>query len=231
MSVDNKEKIIITGANGTIGQILQGGLKDYQISSLDLPKGDMRLYSTISSIASDHSALIHLAWDTVTDNALSRTINPENAQMFNNAYKAALEHGIKTVIMASSIHADRFDGWQGSDYLSPYRTPNPDSPYGSHKVFMESLGRYYASEGLGVICVRFGRLRVDDFISHDDTSEIPVFLSRRDAVTLIRTILASEIKPGSFTILYAVSNNSLKVHDLSNPFGWVPQDRVEDFLK
>ena len=47
----NKEKIIITGANGTIGQILQKGFPDYQITSLDLPNGDVRNYETLASVA------------------------------------------------------------------------------------------------------------------------------------------------------------------------------------
>ena len=33
-----KEKIAITGSNGTIGTVLKEGLKEYQITSIDLPE-------------------------------------------------------------------------------------------------------------------------------------------------------------------------------------------------
>ena len=80
----NKGKIIITGSKGNIGQILQKGLRDYQITGLDLPEGDVRVYETLANVASGHFAIIHLAWDTEVDNFLSGKINPENSQMFFN---------------------------------------------------------------------------------------------------------------------------------------------------
>ncbi len=57
--------------------------------------------------------------------------------MFLNVYKAGLEHKVPMVIIARSIHADRFYEWKGQGYMSPYQLPNPDSPYGAHKVFMD----------------------------------------------------------------------------------------------
>ncbi len=57
--------------------------------------------------------------------------------MFLNVYKAGLEHKVPMVIIASSIHADRVYEWKGQGYMSPYQLPNPDSPYGAHKVFMD----------------------------------------------------------------------------------------------
>ena len=122
----NKEKIIITGSKGNIGQILQKGLRDYQITGLDLPEGDVRDYETLTRIASGHFAIIHLAWDTEVDNFLSGKINPENSQMFFNVYKAALEHKVQRVLVASSVHANRFYEWKGPGYMSPYQLPNPD---------------------------------------------------------------------------------------------------------
>lgn len=151
-----KEKIAITGSSGTIGNVLKEGLKDYQITSIDLPENDVREYARILEVIPHHNAIIHLAWDTETDNFKSEKINPENATMFYNIYKAAIEAKVPRVIMASSVHADRFYGWKGPGYMSPERTPIPDSPYGAHKVFMEASGRYYATKGLEVVCIRFG---------------------------------------------------------------------------
>jgi len=227
----NKGKIIITGSKGNIGQILQKGLRDYQITGLDLPEGDVRVYETLANVATGHFAIIHLAWDTEVDNFLSGKINPENSQMFFNVYKAALEHKVQRVLVASSVHADRFYEWKGPGYMSPYQLPNPDSPYGAHKVFMEGMGRYFASQGLEVVCIRFGGISSSDLANRDHLPERAAFLSSSDGVSLIRAILKSKSVPENYATVYGVSNNNNRIHDISNPFGWVPQDKAEDFLK
>lgn len=95
-----KEKIIITGINGAIGQLLISGLgEEYQITGLDLPDGDVRKSETLGNTATGHLAIIHLAWDTQTDNFLSEKTNPENSQMFSNVYQAALANGVKIALM------------------------------------------------------------------------------------------------------------------------------------
>lgn len=225
----NKERIIITGSKGNIGQILQKGLEEYQITELDLPEGDVRKYETLAKVAPGHFAIIHLAWDTEVDNFLSGKIDPENSQMFFNVYKAALEHKVQRVIVASSVHADRFYEWKGPRYMSPYQLPNPDSPYGAHKVFMESMGRYFASKGLEVICIRFGGISALNQANRNHLPERAAFLSSNDGVSLIRAILNSKSVPNNYAIVYGVSNNANRLHDISNPFGWIPQDKAEDF--
>lgn len=228
--MSSRERIIITGANGVIGQILQKSLEDYQITGLDLPNGDVRSYETLASVAPGHTVIIHLAWDTKVDNFLSEKINPENSQMFFNVYKAALENGVRRVIAASSVHADRFYEWKGSGYMSPYQLPNPDSPYGAHKVFMESLGRYFSSKGLEVVCIRFGGITPTNKANKGHLPERAAFLSQHDGAALIRSILQAKSVPNNFAIVYGVSNSDNRIHDITNPFGWVPQYKAEDFL-
>lgn len=229
--MSNKEKIIITGSKGVIGQILTSGLgEEYQITGLDLPDGDVRRYETLADVASGHLAIIHLAWDTKTDNFLSGKINPENSQMFFNVYQAALEYRVRRVIMASSVHADRFYEWKGLGFMSPYQLANPDSPYGAHKVFMESLGRWFSSKGVEVVCIRFGGITRTNKANKDHLPERAAFLSQRDGVTLIKSILEAESVPNNFAIVHGVSNSDNRIHNITNPFGWIPQDKAEDFL-
>ena len=227
----NKEKIIITGSKGNIGQILQEGLEEYQITGLDLPEGDVRRYETLANVVDGHFAIIHLAWDTKVDNYLSEKINPENSRMFFNVYKAALEQKVQRVVVASSVHADKFYEWKGHGYMSTSQLPDPDSPYGAHKVFMEAMGKYFASRGLEVVCVRFGGISSLDSANRDNLPERAVFLSNQDGVSLVRSILKAERVPNNFAMVYGVSSNANRIHDISNPFGWVPQDNAENFLK
>jgi len=224
-----KEKIAITGSNGTIGSVLKEGLKEYQITSIDLPENDVRDYEKLLEVIPHHSAIVHLAWDTNTDNFKSEKINPENATMFYNVYKAAIEAGIPRVIMASSVHADRFYEWKGPDYMSPDRTPIPDSPYGAHKVFMETSGRYYAIKGLEVVCIRFGGVNPQNKPPIDPPEERAVWFSHGDCVSLVRTVLEAQTIPNNFLILYGVSNNKNRLHDISNPFNWTPKDSADNF--
>ena len=63
-----KGRIAITGSNGTIGNVLKDGIKEYQITSIDLPEIDVRKYDKLLEVIPYHSAIIHLAWDTKTDN-------------------------------------------------------------------------------------------------------------------------------------------------------------------
>jgi len=224
-----KERIVITGSNGTIGSVLKEGLKEYQITSIDLPENDVLEYARLLEVMPHHNAIIHLAWDTKTDNFKTEKINPENATMFYNVYKAAIEAGVPRVIMASSVHADRFYGWKGPGYMSPERTPVPDSPYGAHKVFMEASGRYYATKGLEVVCIRFGGVNPQDKPPVEPPEERAAWFSHRDCVSLVRTILEAQLIPNNFFIVYGVSDSKSRLHDISNPLNWVPKDNVDNF--
>lgn len=145
--------------------------------------------------------------------------------MTYNVYKAAIKTRVPRVIMASSVHADNFYNWKGPELLSPYRIPIPDSPYGANKVFMESLGRYYATKGLEVVCIRFGGVQgkppLDDY-------EKLVWLSHRDCTELLRRCIEAESIPNNFLIIYGISDNANRIHDYSNPLGWAPQDGVRE---
>lgn len=224
-----KEKIAITGSSGIIGNVLKEGLKEYQITSIDLPENDVREYARILEVIPHHNAIIHLAWDTETDNFKSEKINPENATMFYNVYKAAIEAKIPRVIMASSVHADRFYGWKGPGYMSADRTPIPDSPYGAHKVFMEASGRYYATKGLEVVCIRFGGVNPQNKPPVDPSEERAAWFSHGDCVSLVRTILEAQTIPNNFLIVYGVSDNKNRLHDISNPLNWTPKDNADNF--
>jgi len=220
-----KEKIAITGAKGIIGTVLQEGLRnEFDVTALDLPEIDVRDYQKILNIFPGHNAVIHLAWNTKIDNFRSGDMDPQNVEMFHNVFKAALESGVPSVIMASSVHADAFDKWKGTDKILPNRTPVPDSPYGASKVGMEAMGRYYATKGLQVVCIRFGGINPQNEPAAEPAYERAVWFSHNDCVSLVKTILKADNIPDNFVVMYGMSNNPGRIHDISNPFGWKPQD-------
>lgn len=220
------KKVAITGASGTIGTVLRKGLTDYDITAMDLPEIDVRNYEKLLEVFPRHDSIIHLAWDAKTENFRSGKINLDNTLMTCSVYRAAIETKVPRVIMASSVHADNFYNWKGPELMSPDKLPIPDSPYGANKVFMEALGRYYAARGLEVVCIRFGGVNPEDKPPLNDYYESLIWLSHKDCVKLVRKCIDAETIPNNFLVIYGVSNNKNRVHDYSNPLGWVPEDGV-----
>jgi uronate dehydrogenase len=218
-------KVLIIGSNGVIGSVLKQGLP-HDTTDFDLPTDNASDYKQIVQKAAGHDAIVHLAWDFTSDGWLGESLNPTNALITFNVYQAAMDAGVKRVIMASSVHADRFTHRElGGKLMDPYALPLPDSPYGAGKCMLESLGRYYAdAKGLEVICIRFGGINRQNQPVTSPDSERQVWLSHRDCVSLVQKCLEAPSIPDNYAIVYAVSDNRGRLHDLTNPFGWHPLD-------
>jgi nucleoside-diphosphate-sugar epimerase len=223
------KKVVITGSGGVIGNILMKGLdkERYVITPADLPDIDVRDYGKVCETLRSKDAAIHLAWNT-DENYLSLKTSPENSVMFENVYRAAKEMNVKRVIMASSIHADSFSDWKGPGFMSVERNSVPKNPYGSHKIFMEKMGSVYAHEGLEVICIRFGGVVPLTEKYGKDIKEIG--LTHGDCIGIVEACLDAKEVPNNFAVIYGISENeSLRIHDYSNPFGWKPKDNAAVF--
>lgn len=223
------KKIAITGANGTIGRVLQNDLKEeFRITSLDLPAFDARSQKSMREAFSGHDAVIHLAWQYPADSIGRSSFDHINALMTSNIYEAVIDAKVPRVIMASSIHADDFITWEGPELLTTDKLPVPTSPYGASKVFMEALGRYYAKRGLEVVCIRFGGINLQDALTEEILTKEPyyprVWFRHKDCVSLVKACVEAESVPKNYSIVYGVSENSNRIHDLTNPFGWSPAD-------
>lgn len=170
---------------------------------------------------------VHLAWDFESDGWLAENLNPNNTKISFNVYQAAVDAGVKRVIVASSVHADKFTGRdvQTNGLMQPYDLPTPDSPYGAGKCFLEALGRYYASaKRLEVVCIRLGGVNRDDQPPKAPYSERQVWLSQKDCASLVQACIEAPSIPDGFAIVYGVSNNKDTLHDTTNPFGWQPSE-------
>ncbi len=217
-------RVVVTGAGGTIGSVLMSGLEGHELTALDLPGCDLR-HADLGARFRKHQVVVHLAWKTREDNAAMKSFDPDNALMTFRVYEAAAAAGVRRVVMASSVHADRYASWAGPEPLSPAGVPWPDSPYGAGKVLMESLGRYFASErGLEVICLRLGGLSAADTAPREPR-EHSVWLRHHDCVDVVRHCIELERVPGRFALLHAVSDNGEPLVELDNPLGWRPRRR------
>lgn len=232
------KRVVITGADGTIGSVLANSLTGYALKGISpaIDGTELRDYEQLLSAFSGYDAVIHLAWIWAmgppepgvmySELLPSDNRHTENLKMSAEVMRAARESGVRRVILASSVHADNFYDWKGPGLLSVEQAPRPAGPYGAAKLILEEQGRYNASYGLEVICVRFGAITAGGEPHPTDEWERCVWLSRRDCVELMRACLDTPEVRGGFCLFYAVSNNEGRVHDTRNPFGWHPLDRA-----
>jgi len=233
MKAGNKKRIIITGSQGCIGTILQDGLINiFDLYLLDLKEKNTqktfnidiaREYNRLVKILRNKDIIIHLAWDFKEDFP-REVIIPQNKFMAENVYSAAAEAGVKRIIIASSVHADDYSKIKNKkDFIS--RNPWPDSPYGASKVYIESLGKYYAKyHALEVICIRFGGInRGNKIIYKEDPNYDKVLLFKKDCIDLIESCILAKKVPNNFQVFTAVSNNRNRVHSIKNFLGRRPK--------
>jgi nucleoside-diphosphate-sugar epimerase len=219
--------VVVTGSAGTIGSVLTEDARPHRIVEFDLPEHDMLDLPAFVTSCRGADVLVHLAGQFGTENILTDVIDPANVEMDLNAYRAAVQAGVPRVIVASSVHADEFYVHSGPESLHPLRPhPVPTGPYGARKQMLEALGRHYcATAGLDVIAIRFGGINRHDTIP-DDPAEEAVWLGRADCRQVLLATVEAPVVPGRFSVLYAVSDNATRRHDLDNPFGWRPVPAV-----
>lgn len=250
-----RKRVLLTGAFGEMGSILREDLSEQydfalvsrrERSAPNALKLDVAAdYEGLRRAMAGQDAVLHLAF-VPPEGERSCT----NEMMAKNIYQAALETEPRPrVIVASSIHAvGGYLNWQAEPYALIARKEHgkldkmpapitveqpllPNGVYGAIKGYVELLGRYYATQGLHVLAIRFGGVRGDDrFV--DEVGYHAFWLSRRDCMQLLRRALDAQIPPG-FSVVFGVSNNTCRVHDLSSAkrvLGFEPEDDSDELL-
>ena len=111
-----------------IGRILVSDLA-HDVTEFDLPQCDARVLEQLTHAATGHDALVHLAWNTTSENSSNGNIDFDNALMAFNAYRASEQTSVRRVVMASSVHADvpnrPNDGLRVASAVSTPDSPGP----------------------------------------------------------------------------------------------------------
>lgn len=235
------EKILITGAEGRIGQILVPALTgEYNTYGLDKKPSNKRnfLGVDITSKANLEKALksispidyiVHLAGNPDGHASWEEIFGP-NILGTVNVYECAKEIGVKKVIFASSTHIiGSYPGWpQGpidnGRIITADDPPRPDGYYGTSKLFGEGLARqFYELHNLQSICIRIGAFRSEEIQDPDDIYK-KISISSRDLIQLVTKGLKKDI---AFGIYFGISNNPGTYLDISNAkkdLGYSPLD-------
>lgn len=225
-------KIVVTGSNGKIGTVVSESLaKNHEVVGLDLPNDDISDYSQLLQKVSGSDVLIHLAHATreeYRENPRTGKIDPLNVKNELNVFRVVAEAQIGRLIIASSVHADDFEHYEGDELLQAPGGYGPTSPYGAHKIIVEEMGRYFSTQhGYECIAIRFGGVTRDNTVKTYGR-EREVWLSHDDLSTAISACVEAPNVPKGFAVFYAVSNNTGRLHSTQNPFGWIPKDDSKD---
>ncbi len=233
--------VLVTGASGLIGGILNAKLTEHNLFGIDIKECNYKNFEILDisnskkleTIMSKNriDTVVHLAgnasvdanWDSLSVNNFTGTLN-----IFN----ACKETDVKKIIFASSNHAvglfendSPYKEIIKGDYnkisknyklISPYCEVRPDSLYGVSKAFGENLGRFfYESYKIKVACLRIGSVIKDNNPKVKNSSRFfSTWCSHDDISGLINACIRSNNI--EFDIFYGVSDNDWKIWDISN---------------
>lgn len=246
--------VVITGAAGTIGTVLQTELSDsYAIRTIDQLPGpgvdiaaDVRRSGRMVRFLAGADAVLELAANSSVDTSWKRVLE-NNLAATVGTLEAALQAGVPRVVVASSNHvtglyerdepyasilAGRYEGLEPGLFprVRAESAPRPDSFYAVGKCGAEAAGRYYAEEhGLSVICLRIGTVNREN--RPRNPREFATLLTHRDLAQLVRRCLEAppELR---FAVFYGVSSNTWRIweiEDAASTIGYEPLDDAEAF--
>jgi NAD+ dependent glucose-6-phosphate dehydrogenase len=234
-------RVLITGAAGNLGSKLRRHLDSkpgYQLALLDknpahdaaIGGADLSTYAkswtdgfsgvdTVVHLAADASQWA--AWSSLARNNVDATIN---------VFEAAVEHRVRRVIFASSVHAMLGYENEPVERISTELETYPTNFYGASKVFGERLGRTYADRhGLSVICLRLGWAPlVNDANAVRGHPAQALWLSDQDFCGYMEHAIEAD-DTLRFAIVNAVSNVEGSKWDLTDgirALGYAPRDRL-----
>lgn len=239
---DEIKRVLITGAAGTIGQVLMKRLADaYELRGLDtrpaenVATASIGEYQTLLSHMEGVDVVIHLAAALKSDSWPD--LLRDNIVGTRNVYEASKAQGVRRVVFASSHQTTRLyeddepyvsvlAGRRPPDGMRPITVDLPFRPsglFGTSKAFGEILGRAYADHyGLSVLCIRIVQ------VNRENRPHGPRWFSHDDVEQMVRRCI--EAKDIKFGVYYGVSGNSHAVWDISNAerdLGYRPRDRHE----
>ena len=230
-------RVLVTGAAGSIGQVLTVGLGDrgHEVIGVDrLPEPDgydgpwhqidVADPDAVADVfaQSRPEAVVHLAGHpgeaNLPDSLTSHVVT--TAALLD----ACVEHDVTRFVYASSNHA--VGRTPRRELVSTDAQPRPDTFYGVGKVAAEALLSLYADRyGIDAVACRIGSFRPEP----TTTRNLSTWLSHDDGVRMIEAALTAPA-PG-FAVLYGISANTRAWWDLEPGWalGYQPQDDAEDF--
>ncbi|HQR27661.1 MAG TPA: NAD(P)-dependent oxidoreductase [Nocardioides sp.] len=231
-------RVLLTGAAGSIGQVVAIGLADrgHEIVGLDLVpplEGVDDPWYTVD--CADADAVAEVFAQERLDAVVHLAGRPDEASLPDSLHShlvttgalldAMVEHGVRRIVYASSNHAVGRTP-RGDQPLGEDAAPRPDTFYGVAKVAAEAALRLYADRyGLDAVVCRIG-----SFLPQPEARRhLATWLSPGDCVRMVEAALTAPA-PG-FAVLYGISANTRAWWDLAagHRLGYHPEDDAERY--
>jgi nucleoside-diphosphate-sugar epimerase len=223
--------ILMTGASGSIGQMLRNRLGHHELRLTDLRAEDgvealdVTDAAAVARACRGVDAVVHLGG--IAGEGPFEEVLAVNVRGTERVLSAAHDNGVPRVVLASSNHAaglyERGDA--GPDGLPDDVPPRPDSYYGWSKAAMETLGRLYHDRyGIHVVCLRIGSCTDRPA----DPRDLSVWLSPPDAARLVEASLTAT----GWRLVWGVSANTRSWWSAAGgrAIGYVPRDDAEAWV-
>jgi uronate dehydrogenase len=232
-------RVLVTGAAGSIGQVVTVGLVDrgHDVvafdrvpapDGIDLPwhTGDCADADAVAAVfaAEPLDGVVHLAGlpdeASLPDSITSHTVT--TAALLD----AMVEHGVRRFVYAGSNHAVGRTPRPHDSEITVEHRPRPDTFYGVAKVAAEAVMSLYADRyGLDVVSCRIGSFGPEP----TSLRHLSTWLSPDDCVRMFEASLTAPA-PG-YAVLYGISRNTRAWWDLApgRALGYEPQDDAETF--
>lgn len=230
--MEQRQKVLITGAAGRLGTALRKHLRDrYDLRLLfhntipadldpadEVVLGDVAHLGAMLEATAGVDGIIHLALAPTrhhgTETERAQVTFDVDMKGTYNLLEAARINRVRTFIYASTNHVTGINEKLGL-CSHPDEPVRPDGVYGAGKAFGEALGRYYAdAHGLRVFCLHIANFPNSDIPGREYAPGQARWLSPRDLAQLVwRCIEAEHLNWGIF---YGVSGGAERKWDISN---------------
>lgn len=225
-------RVLITGAAGSLARdlIARFGDDPWAITGFDANEcahprldrmivGDLLDEAALAAAVANQDVVVHLAGIPLEDE-WERLLHT-NIDGTYRLLEAAQHHGVRRVVIASSIHAVGFHRIRPDVALSEQIAILPDTLYGVTKAAAEALGAYFhRCRGVESISLRIASRQE----TPNTRRTLRTWLSPDDAARLVRVSITCTIQEP--TILWGVSANTNSPFDQSaaRELGYAPQD-------
>lgn len=231
--------VLVTGSSGMVaGFVLPALAADHELRLLDvrapgdrvpgLPEtviGSVGDTAVLDAVMPGVDTVVHLGG--IPKEASFDDVLEVNVRGTHEVLRAAVRHGVRRVVIASSNHAAGFhERPTAGEALAPDAEARPDTFYGWSKAATETLGRLYSDRfGLEVVVVRIAQCARRP--QHDDRGRA-LWLSPDDAARLF--VAAVDDRTPGYQQLWGVSANSAAELSTANDLGYQPHDDADDAL-
>jgi nucleoside-diphosphate-sugar epimerase len=231
----NKMKILITGSEGVVGQIVKKALSEHELTLIDRKFNIDILKDDISKYFHGVDLVIHLAanprpWINAKE-------AQENVLMMWNVLDACISNKVERIIFSSSVHVYDFNNLHKEGKKITKDTPlKPNVKkweegtgmglYSISKIMCENLLKQY-NEGFGIkyLNLRIGGVNAENKPYTNHHADFSTWLSHEDLIEIINKAVNFEDN-ASFV---CISDNSGKLFDLSplkEALGYSPKSNL-----